>query len=97
MRKRRSKPTAGKRGEVRWPRGTKTNPSIWESLQNAWKVDDIRKKLIYTFMMLLLFRLVGVILAPGVDYSLVQSKMSTNDLPLLDLVNMMTGKTTSRT
>jgi preprotein translocase subunit SecY len=48
-------------------------------------------------MMLLLFRLVGVILAPGVDYSLVQSKMSTNDLPLLDLVNMMTGKTTSRT
>ncbi len=72
-------------------KGNKNNPSIWESLQNAWKVDDIRKKLIYTFMMLLLFRLVGVILAPGVDYSLVQSKMSTNDLPLLDLVNMMTG------
>lgn len=71
--------------------GNKNNPSIWESLRNAWKVDDIRSKLIYTFMMLLLFRLVGVILAPGVDYSLVQSKMSTNDLPLLDLVNMMTG------
>lgn len=73
------------------PRGNKNNPSIWESLRNAWKVNDIRKKLIYTFMMLLLFRLVGVILAPGVDYSLVQSKMATNDLPLLDLVNMMTG------
>ncbi|MDD3213031.1 MAG: preprotein translocase subunit SecY, partial [Eubacteriales bacterium] len=73
------------------PRGNKNNPSIWESLRNAWKVDDIRKKLIYTFMMLLLFRLVGVILAPGVDYSLVQSKMATNNLPLLDLVNMMTG------
>ena len=39
-------------------------------------------------MMLLLFRLVGVILAPGIDYSLVQSKMGTNNLPLLDLVNM---------
>ena len=72
-------------------KGNRNNPSIWESLRNAWKVDDIRKKLIYTFMMLLLFRLVGVILAPGIDYSLVQSKMGTNNLPLLDLVNMMTG------
>lgn len=71
--------------------GNRNNPSIWESLRNAWKVDDIRSKLVYTFMMLLLFRLVGVILAPGVDYSLVQSKMGTNSLPLLDLVNMMTG------
>jgi len=71
--------------------GNRNNPSIWDSLRNAWKVDDIRTKLIYTFMMLLLFRLVGVILAPGVDYSLVQSKMGSNDLPLLDLVNMMTG------
>ena len=72
-------------------RGNKNSPTIWESLRNAWKVDDIRKKLIYTFMMLVLFRLVGVILAPGVDYDLVNAKMGSNDLPLLDLVNMMTG------
>ena len=72
-------------------RGNKNNPTIWESLRNAWKVEDIRKKLIYTFMMLVLFRLVGVILAPGVDYSLVQAKMDSANLPLLDLVNMMTG------
>jgi preprotein translocase subunit SecY len=71
--------------------GNRNNPTLWESLRNAWKVDDIRKKLIYTFMMLVLFRLVGVILAPGIDYNLVQTNMSTNDLPLLDLVNMMTG------
>ena len=72
-------------------RGNQNNPTIWESLRNAWKVEDIRKKLIYTFMMLVLFRLVGVILAPGVDYSLVQAKMDSANLPLLDLVNMMTG------
>lgn len=72
-------------------RGNKNNPTIWESLRNAWKVDDIRKKLIYTFMMLVLFRLVGVIVAPGIDYAAVQSKMGSNSLPLLDLVNMMTG------
>lgn len=62
---------------------------VWQSLRNAWKVEDIRKKLIYTFLMLLLFRLVGVIPAPGIDYAKVQA--STASLPILDLVNMMTG------
>lgn len=62
---------------------------VWQSLRNAWKVDDIRKKLIYTFLMLVLFRLVGVIPAPGIDYARV--KASTASLPILDLVNMMTG------
>ncbi|MDD3409674.1 MAG: preprotein translocase subunit SecY [Eubacteriales bacterium] len=69
----------------------KNNPNIWESMRNAWKVEDIRKKLIYTFLMLVLVRLVGVIPAPGVDYVRVRSAMGTNTLPLLDLVNMMTG------
>ncbi len=62
---------------------------VWQSLRNAWKVDDIRKKLLYTFMMLIVFRLVGVIPAPGVDYAAVQAQTST--LPILDLLNMMTG------
>ena len=48
---------------------------VWQSLRNAWKVEDIRKKLIYTFFMLVLFRLVGVIPAPGVDYARVQAAM----------------------
>lgn len=64
---------------------------VWQSLRNAWKVQDIRKKLIYTFLMLVVFRLVGVIPAPGVDYARVQASMGSNTLPLLDLVNMMTG------
>ena len=64
---------------------------VWQSLRNAWKVEDIRKKLIYTFFMLVLFRLVGVIPAPGIDYARVQAAMGSNSLPLLDLVNMMTG------
>ena len=74
----------------------RNNPGIVESLRNAWKITDIRKKLIYTFMMLVLFRLVGVIPAPGVDYVAVQEAIGTNTLPLLDLVNMMTGNNFSQ-
>jgi len=64
---------------------------VWASLRNAWKVLDIRKKLLYTFFMLVLFRLVGVIPAPGVDYAKVTAAMGTDQLPLLDMLNMMTG------
>ena len=78
-------------------RGNKNNPTTWETLRNTWKATDIRKKLIYTFLMLLLFRLVGVIPAPGVDYTKVhafldQLKSGTaTSIPLVSLVNMMTG------
>ena len=78
-------------------RGNRNNPTILESLRNAWKVEDIRKKIIYTFLMLVLFRLVGVIPAPGVDYTkvsafLAQLRQGTAEsIPLVSLVNMMTG------
>ncbi len=64
---------------------------MWETLRNAWRVEDLRKKILYTLFMLLIFRLVGVIPAPGVDIEAVRSQLNTNTLPLLDLVNMMTG------
>ncbi|NLV57743.1 MAG: preprotein translocase subunit SecY [Clostridiales bacterium] len=70
---------------------TMSKVGILASLRNAWKVQDIRKKLIYTFLMLVLFRLVGVIPAPGVDYARVLANMGSAQLPLLDLLNMMTG------
>lgn len=66
-----------------------------ESLRKVWKVDDLRKKLIYSFLMLLLYRLVGVIPAPGVDAAKVMSS-AASDLPLLELVNMMTGNAFSQ-
>ncbi|MBQ1364899.1 MAG: preprotein translocase subunit SecY [Clostridia bacterium] len=50
--------------------------------------------MVYTFLMLVLYRLVSVIPAPGVDISKVNNEMA--NLPLLDLVNMMTGNSFSQ-
>ena len=60
-----------------------------ESIRKMWKIPELRKKVIYTFLMLVLYRLVSVIPAPGVDLAKVNTEMQ--NLPLLDLVNMMTG------
>ncbi len=67
-----------------------------ESLRKMWKIEELRKKILYTFMMLVLFRLVGVIPAPGVDVAKVMSQNNTSTLPLLELVNMMTGNSFSQ-
>ena len=62
---------------------------MWETLRNVWRVPELRKKVLYTFFMLLIFRLVSVIPAPGVDVATVQNAMGQYDM--LGLVNMMTG------
>ena len=62
---------------------------MWETLRNAWKVPELKKKLLYTFMMLLIFRLVGVIPVPGINPEVVRSLSEQYDM--LGLVNMMTG------
>ena len=61
-----------------------------ESIRKMWRIPDLRNKILYTLGMLLLFRLVGVIPAPGVDAAKVFNS-TASDLPLLQLVNMMTG------
>ena len=63
-----------------------------EYIRKLWKIEDLRKKIIYTFGMLLLFRLVGCIPAPGIDVQAVKASLaSSQSNGLLDLMNMMTG------
>ena len=66
-----------------------------DSLRKLWNTPELRKKIIYTFLMLLLYRLVGVIPAPGVDKAMLSTATNMNSLPLLELVNMMTGNSFS--
>lgn len=67
---------------------------MWETLRNAWKVEEVRKKLIYTFLMLVLFRLVSVIPVSGINAAVVKEVASSYDM--LGLVNMMTGSSFSQ-
>ena len=66
-----------------------------DSLRKLWNTPELRKKIVYTFLMLLLYRLVGVIPAPGVDKAMLSTATNMNSLPLLELVNMMTGNSFS--
>ena len=67
-----------------------------ENIRKIWRIADLRKKIIFTFVMLIIYRLVGVIPAPGVDAVKVMNANNTSTLPLLELVNMMTGNNFSQ-
>ena len=60
-----------------------------ETLKNAWKIADLRKKILYTLGMLLIYRLLCYVPTPGVDTSLIASALEKYSL--LGFINSMTG------
>jgi len=53
---------------------------MFNTLRNAWKVPDIRKKMLYTIMMLLVYRVGAHVPVPGVNVSYIAEQVSTNML-----------------
>lgn len=60
-----------------------------ETLKNAWKIADLRKKILYTLGMLLIYRLLCYVPTPGVNTSMISSALEKYSL--LGFINSMTG------
>ena len=60
-----------------------------EKMKNAWRIPELRKKILYTFGMLLLYRLLCCIPVPGVNIAAVSD--AVKNFSVLDFMNMMTG------
>ena len=60
-----------------------------ETLKNAWKIQDLRKKILYTLGMLLIYRLLCYVPTPGVNTSMIASALERYSL--LGFINSMTG------
>ncbi|MDO4865899.1 MAG: preprotein translocase subunit SecY [Clostridia bacterium] len=60
-----------------------------ETLKNAWKIAELRKKILYTLGMLLIYRLLCYVPTPGVNTSMIASALERYSL--LGFINSMTG------
>ncbi|HEX8731398.1 MAG TPA: hypothetical protein VF725_05000, partial [Ktedonobacterales bacterium] len=40
---------------------------MWNRLRSMWTVPDLRKKILFTLLMLLVFRLMAYVPVPGID------------------------------
>ena len=61
------------------------------TLKNAWKIPDLRKKIIYTFMMIAIFRLGSTVPVPGIDSTKLAAAFANAEDGLLGLFNLMSG------
>ena len=70
---------------------------MFKTLQNAWKIADLRKKIIFTLFILLLYRVGNVIPVPYID-TLTLASYFDNVLSntILGLYNAMSGSAFSQ-
>ena len=70
---------------------------MFKTLQNAWGIPELRKKLMFTMLILLLYRVGNVIPVPFIDAELLSNYFnSTLSNTILGLYNAMSGSAFSQ-
>ena len=70
---------------------------MFKTLVNAWKLPDLRKKIIFTMLILLIYRIGNVVAVPFVDTAAMSTYFnSTLNSTILGLYNAMSGSAFSR-
>ncbi len=64
---------------------------MFKTLANAWKVPELRKKLLYTVLLLAIFRFGAVITAPGVRADVLEKISAATSNSIIGTVNIITG------
>ncbi len=62
-----------------------------ETVKNAWRIPELRSKMIFTLVCLLIFRLGSVVPVPFIDRTLLGSMFATYENTLLGFMNAMSG------
>ena len=62
-----------------------------ETIQNIFKIEELRTRLGYTFLLILVYRLGCFIVLPGIDANLLSNLQSSSQEGLVGLLNMFSG------
>nr|WP_129598538.1 preprotein translocase subunit SecY [Anaerophilus nitritogenes] len=61
------------------------------TLRNAWRIPDLRKRMLYTLMMMIIFRLGSVIPVPGINRDILKQLFQQGENGLFGLFNLFSG------
>ncbi|MDR3552616.1 MAG: preprotein translocase subunit SecY [Clostridia bacterium] len=64
---------------------------MFQTIRNAWALPDLRKKLLYTLMIIVIFRIGSAITVPFLDAKLLSNAMSSNGNNLFGYIDILTG------
>ena len=62
-----------------------------ETLRNIYKIEELRNRIFYTLIIILIYRLGSYIVLPGVDPNMLAQLKSQSGTGLLGLLNMFSG------
>ena len=62
-----------------------------QTIRNAWKVQELRNKLLFTIFALLIFRVGAAIPVPFINSDLLSNYMSAQSASIFGLLNVMSG------
>jgi len=62
-----------------------------ETIKNIFKIEELRKRIVYTLLLVLVYRLGTFIVLPGIDATLLANLQSTSQEGLVGLLNMFSG------
>jgi len=65
--------------------------SMIKTIAHAWKIPDIRKKMVFTLLMLLIFRLGSNIPVPGIDRAVLDNLFNSSQAGVFGLMDMFSG------
>ena len=69
---------------------------MFKTLHDAWKIKDLRKKMLWTLFLLIVFRAGAFITAPGVDGAAIAEVMSKSTNGIIGTLNIITGSAFSQ-
>ena len=64
---------------------------MFQILRNAWKITDLRKKILFTVFILLIFRVGSAITVPFVDVNTLQNAVSGQTNDFMSYLTLMSG------
>ena len=64
---------------------------MFEVFRNAWKVAELRKKILYTLLIIFIFRLGSSIFVPFLDSDVISQMLGDGEIALLSYLDTMTG------
>ena len=70
-----------------------TNKKLIETFKNIYKIEELRKRILYTLGLLLIYRLGSFVTLPGVDHAALEAftQSFANDNSLMGLLNVFSG------
>ena len=60
---------------------------MWESLKTAWKLEDLRRKIIFTLIMFLIFRIGAHVPVPGINTKVIEQLLQGQLFGFFDIIS----------